>query len=718
MDFIEDRSLVRSEDRPDLEAPFLNPAFLQAPSADDGILKRLRRRKSIMVTTFVLVGVLAATAFLVQTPAYRAVASVVIAPPEHVLAPEAQSDTTTVGDIPDLESQGVILGSAMIVRQMLTNPEAQAALMDECAVRRTPSWKSSALDFVGLGPKNSCADELADVTKTVAALQTRLSIGVNGRSRVIDVMFTSPVPKVAQTIADGIVATYLASERQDRLRPRDTAINWLRSEAAKVAERLKANELGIQTFLQAKGVVNGQRGSLASEQLTNLALLVSQAESDRAAIAGRMRQTGTDVGGSVLDNKAVTEIKQQLATVTARLAQVSASYGSAAPQVQELTQQRITLQRLLSQETGTVSRSANADYQAATDRVANLRSQLEQLKQNVRGNDEAATQVASLQREVATDRDLYVDLTRSLNKLETDRRLVTTSARLVSMAELPEKVFLPKDKQLRARRLGVGRRRRRCCSRWLETEPIARIAALAILPMICNCASWPICRMSPGSAARPTRSQGASKTRPSSKRRFAGCTRNASYSDRAARLAVHAVFCSLPPEAAKARALRCWRWRYSRSQRGTACSSSSATSGAQASPAACLSGEGVGLADILRGKASPEQGVQECRPGLDVIAGGAPTMDSTELLGGSRLKQVLSWATANYDLVLIDAPASRALQDARILAGKGGWDTLLRQVGPFRHRSREQRHRRIAGCWWACHGACAQSGRAGPLQSV
>ena len=43
-------------------------------------------------------------------------------------------------------------------------------------------------------------------------------------------------------------------------------------------------------------------------------------------------------------------------------------------------------------------------------------------------------------------------------------------------------------------------------------------------------------------------------------------------------------------------------------------------------------------------------------------------MDSTELLGSERLKPMLAWATANYDLVLIDAPSSRLLPDARILA--------------------------------------------------
>ncbi len=670
MDLLEERALTRADDRPDLDqAPFLDPAYFQAAPSEDGVLKRLRRRKAVLVATFLFIAALVGLAYLWQTPAYRADASIVIAPPDHMLASGGQGDASTIGDIADLESQGLMLGSAMIVRQMLDNPDAKAALLSECETRRAPSWKRTALDTVGLGPKTSCADELADVTKTVAELQTRLSIGVNGRSRVIDVTFTSPVPKVAQTIADGIVATYLTAERQDKLRPRDAAITWLRSESSRVSDRLKSNEQAIQAFLQSKGVVNGQRGSLASEQLTNLAQLLAQAESDRAAIAGRMRQTGGDLGGSVLDNRAITEIKQQLATVTARLAQVSASYGSAAPQVQELSQQRQSLQRLLSQETGTVSRSANADFQAANDRVASLRSQLEQLKQNVRGNDDAATQVASLQREVTTDRDLYVDLTRSLNKLETDRRLVITNARLVSMAELPEKVFFPKISSFvlgglvlattAAVLLALVRDRTDRTFRGVgNLAEDMRLRVLAYLPHVS--------RVGRSSDQMARRIQNSSEFQEAVRGLYAEClllgsrgqvgrprsilfSSAASGEGKSTTLLALALFsiaaghrvlileCDLRrPSIARSLSLR----------------------------------QQPGLGDVLRGKISPEQGVQECRPGLDVLAGGAPTMDSTELLGGTRLKQVLSWATANYDLVLVDAPASRSLQDARILAGK------------------------------------------------
>ena len=671
MDLLEERGLTRADDRPDLDqAPFLDPAYFQPAAAEDSVLKRLRRRKRVLATTFLFVAALVALAYFWQTPAYRAAASIVIAPPDRMLASDGSNETqSTVGDTADLESQGLLLGSSMIVRQMLESPEAKSALLQECEARRAPSWKTSVREWIGLAPKAPCADELANLTKTVAELQSRLSIGVNGRSRVIEVTFTSPMASVAKTIADGIVATYLASERQDKLRPRDAAITWLRAEAGRVSDRLKANEQAIQTFLQSKGVVNGQRGSLASEQLTNLAQLLAQAESDRAAIAGRMRQTGGDVGGSVLDNRAITEIKQQLATVTARLAQVSANYGSAAPQVQELVQQRQSLQRLLSQETGTVARSANADYQAATDRVASLRSQLEQLKQNVRGNDDAATQAASLQRDVATDRDLYVDLTRSLNKLETDRRLVITNARLVSMAELPEKVFFPKISSFALGGLVLATTaavllallRDRTDRTFRGVGNLAedmRLRVLAYLPHVS--------RVGRSSDQIARRIQNSSEFQEAVRGLYAECLLLGSRGQVGRPRSI--LFSSAASGEGKSTtllALALFSIAAGHRVLILECDLRRPSIGRSLSLR-----QQSGLTDVLRGKLPPEQAVQECRPGLDVLTGGVPTMDSTELLGGTRLKQVLSWATANYDLVLIDAPASRSLQDARILASK------------------------------------------------
>ena len=76
-----------------------------------------------------------------------------------------------------------------------------------------------------------------------------------------------------------------------------------------------------------------------------------------------------------------------------------------------------------------------------------------------------------------------------------------------------------------------------------------------------------------------------------------------------------------------------------------------------------------GVSDVLRRLVLPSEAVRHSAiPGLDVILAGKPTAESAELLGSSAMKDLLAWATASYDLVLLDTPPSRVLPDARILS--------------------------------------------------
>ena len=328
----------------------------------------------------------------------------------------------------------------------MAQPAVAAALLLECQASAPPAWKRTIKLWLAAKPSQSCPDQLANGTKTVEGLRSRLAVGVSGRSRVLSVQFSSPVASVAQTVANGIVESYLAGRTQEKLQPRSDAIAWLTLEMQRVSDRLKQTEVQIGAFLHDNGVVKGQLAPIASEQLTSLSQQGAMAEADRASAAGRMQQASVSGGATtgVLENRTVNDEKQQLSVVTAQIAQLASRYGAAYPPLADLQQQRRALERAVAEDTAVVTHSALTDYQAANSRVANLQSQIKDLKKEVRGNDDAATDVAALDRSLATDRELYIDLTKSLNQLQTNRRLVTPNAHLVSLAEEPESVAFPK----------------------------------------------------------------------------------------------------------------------------------------------------------------------------------------------------------------------------------------------------------------------------------
>jgi polysaccharide biosynthesis transport protein len=80
----------------------------------------------------------------------------------------------------------------------------------------------------------------------------------------------------------------------------------------------------------------------------------------------------------------------------------------------------------------------------------------------------------------------------------------------------------------------------------------------------------------------------------------------------------------------------------------------------------------AGLADVLRGNTQPWDAVlKTATANLDVIVAGDPTVDSTELLMGHQLSELLLWAQG-YELVLLDSPPANVLMDACVIAKRVG----------------------------------------------
>ena len=649
---------------------YASPDQRPAEMAEDSILKRLRRRKGVFSITFITIAGLVASIYFYLPATYRADAAIAIFPPDRVLSTQTVADAQmTIGDEADLASQVAILSSPMLIRQVLDQPGIMAALIEECEAGRPPAWKQAIKDILHFKPYPSCPELMANKTFAVSAIHDRLTVAVNGRSRVINISFNSRFPDIAQLIANGITQTYLDHRLQQKLQPRDQAIQWLRTETKSVSDRLNATEARIQSFLQARGVVNGQIAPIASEQLTSLAQQLAVAEADRATAAGRVQQaTSGGITTGILDNRSVSDLKQQLSQVTSQLAQLSARFGRNYPEVIALEEQRRTLAGLLSQETNTVTRSASGDYQAASSRVASLREQMDSLKKEVRGNDDAATQVASLQRNAVADRQLYVDLSKNLNQLETDRRLVTSDSSLVNMAELPQDVFFPKVTSfalagvlLAGAAAVVTSLLRDYADRTLRSVTGASdLSSMRVLARIPH-----ITRIGRGSTGLGRRIQNPSEFQEAIRGLYAECLLIGAGSSSGRMLRSILISSSKSGEGKSTTILALAHFAAAAGQRVLVLECDLRRPSVRRSLS--LPSQ-AGVSEILRGLSTPEQVVCPCRPGLDVILAGKPSMDSTELLGSERLKPILAWATTNYDLVLIDAPSSRLLPDARILA--------------------------------------------------
>ena len=85
-----------------------------------------------------------------------------------------------------------------------------------------------------------------------------------------------------------------------------------------------------------------------------------------------------------------------------------------------------------------------------------------------------------------------------------------------------------------------------------------------------------------------------------------------------------------------------------------------------------------GLSDILSGKTSMNEAVQPFnKAGFDVITRGQVPPNPSELLMHERFKQLLTWASEHYDMVIIDTPPILAVTDAAIIGRSVGTSLVV-----------------------------------------
>jgi capsular exopolysaccharide synthesis family protein len=639
------------------------PGAMRAP----GLFAQLWRRKFVFGAVFASVIVVVAAALAILPTRYTAIGSFIVADQEPTAATDASAAwVQKLGDPADLESHLLLLRSPRLLRAVLAKPETQAAVLRECETEASHFGFDRAMRAIRSAP--SCQQMLTKDDDLFEWVSQRYGAGVLGRSRVISVSYQSSVPEVAQTMTNALIAAYLADELDQKVKSRTDAVAWLWKEIDQIGADLRKEDLEIQAFRNGHGLVRGQFAGISSEQLTAVGQQLAAAKAAKAEAQARLDEAGGAAQRSpdsraILDSRTVTQLKLQLAPVTAQLASSMQTLGANHPFVVALQRQRDDIQARIARESQAVATSAQRAYAAATDQVASLERQVETLKGDVGSATDAEAAIAGMVRDADIKRELYVDLYKRASAMETDRRVLTGNTHLVNLADLPSIPSFPKRAPFAAAGLVLAAilgaaaallrdRADRTVRAAGEIEALSGLPVMAQLPRAAASGGMAV---SLREAAQPSMLQET----------------------------IRGLYAQLMFHRSR-HALRTLLITSSGSGEGKSFTTLALARFAAASGLRVLAiegdlrrpcfrtvlpgGEGPGLSDYLAGRAGVENViVASGAAGLDVIHAGTPRMASTELLSGPRMGELLACAS-NYDLVLLDSSPTEALMDAHILA--------------------------------------------------
>lgn len=284
--------------------------------------------------------------------------------------------------------------------------------------RQEPAVWQQMLRQLGIGAENAAADaqwtQSALQSAVLGKFMGRLSVEPVRVSQLIKVSFESADRDTAARIANAVADSYIESDMESRYQMTRRASDWLNDRVADLKKSLLQSERALQDYRDRERIVDakGVAQSGAARPVEDLTRNLVEARQKRieAEIAYNQIKNARDKLESIpaiMRDSTVARLKGLENEAEKRVAELSKRYGGEhARMIQaeaELKQARESVRRQME----TVVLSVNKEYEVARANEQAIERTLADAKNYVQGINRKEFQLSALERDVATNRQIY-----------------------------------------------------------------------------------------------------------------------------------------------------------------------------------------------------------------------------------------------------------------------------------------------------------------------
>ena len=433
-----------------------------APLAPEGMqfapMLRLLRRRAWLIGLFAVIAAAGAYAYARTVPKSYTATSLIAVEGDRIAIPELQgalrSDSAS-DPLPWVRTEMQAIASRDLMKVVVDKLNLQDVEEFNPSLQQPSVMQQIKDQIQSLFPKQPGTEPPGSPREVVLGSALRgLAIFQDNRSLVIEVSFVSHDPVLAAKIVNTLVTEYIAARAQRRVAATQGANTSLTERIDQVRQDLAGLEKAMRD-LRTKGDLVGTRaGSVGQQQVEELATAATRATVERAQLQTNYEravaissQGSSDALANVLGSGTVSRLRDQEATATRRLAELTTRYGSGHPSVRSVQAEVATAQRQLREETGRIVASLGTQLRAARENEANMQKQLEVARRTGVSGENSRAQLDQLQQEITTRRTLYQTLLeRAQQTVVQPSGNETPDVRVVAMAAPPASPTSPNMK--------------------------------------------------------------------------------------------------------------------------------------------------------------------------------------------------------------------------------------------------------------------------------
>jgi capsular exopolysaccharide synthesis family protein len=255
------------------------------------------------------------------------------------------------------------------------------------------------------------------------------------------VQFTTVSPRLSQQLAAAHAANFIRMNLETRFELTQEAREFLEKKLAELMVKVEKSEEALQRFRLRHGVVSMEGSqNIVVDRMVDLNRRLTEARAKRIELESLTRiikDKNVESLSQVMGNSLILQLKGRLEDLEAEQARLATIFKSDHPRSIELRQQINEARRRLRQEVGAVIRTVESDYSSARAREAALQQETERQQQAALNLKEMEVQYTLVQGELEANRTLYDNVVKRLNERSIASDSPVTTIQIVEPAEIP-----------------------------------------------------------------------------------------------------------------------------------------------------------------------------------------------------------------------------------------------------------------------------------------
>ena len=408
----------------------------------------LARWKPILALV-ILSGVFGYLYLSFQKPLYTASAMVQLAANQQ---PLMDAESVVLGQITNdsaIQSEMDILRSPALMRRVVERLELdKKSEFNAAHQQKTFVWKirQGIRSFFNRVPQGENAEEQAKERTQIAvtnAVSRRVSLSKNPLSYTVTISFTSDNANRAKVIANTIAEEYLAYQIESSTDASRRAREWYTKRLEELQENVITAERAVQQYSQEHDLfeldgktLDDQQVSELNDQLADARASLSQAEARLERAKGLVESGGgiesvTEVLNSVL----IQSLRSKEADLMREKSELSAHFGPRHPQMEKINRELGDLRGKISTEINKILGGMENEVAITRARVETLGKDLDVMRSGM--GDETRVQLTELKREAEANRILYESFLTRAKEIREAENIDQARAKIISVAETP-----------------------------------------------------------------------------------------------------------------------------------------------------------------------------------------------------------------------------------------------------------------------------------------